>query len=388
MFFHIGPEKLQNFPVFYQHGDLCINLDNGWKVNHDQNNNLLLYKGYLDDHAIEDKLLEIAEQEEPVFYGNFCLLKCFDKGVSIKTDRLRSFPMCYDKKLGITNLQQLEWNIWTDSFAMLTNDLQLIESKFDLLGTVESTVLSFDYVVDEIDRILTDKVKRFAKNNTLPLRSFLSGGIDTGLLYSYLVKHDINNQLVDYSHIDFDYFYLKNHHTLSNFWGYNQIHHWREPCVLLTGAPGDEFTVRSPTTANMMLCYHGSSVSQLLFDTKYFNCLHRSYFLNPEYTELWKQQENITFDSLEHAIRECLNLVVNDYQHWHLGNTITWTPLRDMEIFKLIARLGKNDLMDQIMNSSVQKALITSNDPSLLLCLSTQKNSGNYMENLTNILHL
>ena len=387
MFFHIGPKMLENFPVAHHHGNLYINVDDGWAATRDQYNNLLLYKGYLDEYAIQDKLLEIAAQEEPSFLGNFCLIKCFDQGVSIKTDRLRSFPMWYNEKLGITNLQELDWNIWTDSFAMLTHDLQLIESKFDLLGTVESSTLYFDQVVDAIDVILTNKVKQFAKNNVLPLRSFLSGGIDTGLLYSYLVKHQIDNTLIDYSHIDFDYFYLKNHQMLSKFWGYNQIHHWREPCVLLTGAPGDEFTVRSPTTANMMLRYHGSSVSQLLFDPKYFTCLHRSYFLDPEYSDLWEKQQQLTFHSLEHAMRQCLNLIVNDYQHWHLGNTITWTPLRDMEIFKLIARLEKNDLMDQIMNSTVQKELIARNDYALLSCLSTQKNSGNYMENLTNILH-
>jgi hypothetical protein len=387
MFFHIGSKMLENFPVVHHHGNLYINIDDGWTATRDQYNNLLLYKGYLDEYPIQDKLLDIAAQEEPRFLGNFCLIKCFDQGVSIKTDRLRSFPMWYDAKLGITNLQELDWNIWTDSFAMLTHDLQLVESKFDLLGTVESSTLSFDQVVDVIDAILTNKVKQFAKNNTLPLRSFLSGGIDTGLLYSYLVKHQIDNTLIDYSHIDFDYFYLKNHQTLSKFWGYNQIHHWKEPCVLLTGAPGDEFTVRSPTTANMMLRYHGTSITQLLTDSKYQDCLHRSYFLDPEYSELWEQQQQLTFNGLDHAMRECLNLIVNDYQHWHLGNTITWTPLRDMEIFKLIARLGKNDLMDQIMNSSVQKELISRNDSALLACLSTQKNSGNYMENLTNILH-
>ena len=85
------------------------------------------------------------------------------------------------------------------------------------------------------------------------------------------------------------------------------------------------------------------------------------------------------------VILDCINLIVNDYQHWHLGNTLTYTPLRDIRIFEIIARLEKEALIDQVMNSCVQIEIIKRNRPELLKYLSSQKNFNN-MSNLTGIL--
>ena len=65
MFFNIGFDALDNFPFKHRHNNLVINLDAGWKQTVDRYNNSLHYKGYLDNFPIEDKLHEIAEQEEP-----------------------------------------------------------------------------------------------------------------------------------------------------------------------------------------------------------------------------------------------------------------------------------------------------------------------------------
>lgn len=386
MFFQIGPAK-DNFPFQYTHKNLVVNLDQGWTETCDSYGNKLFYKGYADDYDIKEILENISNQEEPLYTGNFCVIKCFDKGITVKADRYRSFPLWYSKKEGLTNLYALSWKIWADSYAMITLDSELVESKFNLIPDFETSYLSFDQVVDHVDCLLKKKIKNFIKFNSLPLKSFLTGGIDTGLLYSYLHKLKIPNELVTYTHMDFDYFYMKNHVTLMKFWGYSQIHHWKEHCVILTGAPGDEFTVRSPYTVNMMLKYYDSEIPKLLSEHIYHNSLHKEYFRKEEYDQIWEEQKNLKFDSLKHVICQCLNLIVNDHQHWHLGNTITWTPLKDIEFFITIARLCPADLKDHIMNSTVQKELIKRNFPELLSCLSTNKNSGNYMENLVKIIN-
>jgi hypothetical protein len=59
--------------------------------------------------------------------------------------------------------------------------------------------------------------------------------------------------------------------------------------------------------------------------------------------------------------------------------------LRDLRIFKLIARLPLENLKQQIMNSVIQRSLITKNNPKILDYLSNKKNSANYLENLTNL---
>jgi hypothetical protein len=379
MFFNIGPKKLDNYPINYQHGNLIINLDTGWLETTDIHNNKVLYKGYIDNGNIEDYIQSISEQEEPLYTGNFCLIKCFDQGITLKTDRYRSFPIWYNKEKGINNLIQYDETIWTDSFITVTFNLTKIESKFDLIGPIKTTTLKFNEVVEYVDKILTDKISTFAQTLKQPVKVFLSGGIDTTTLFSYFYKLKIPYEIINCYHTDLDYFYLKNHGDLRNFWGYRQFHYWDDSIILLSGAPGDEFTVRSPTTVNMILRYYDTSVGELL--PEYTNSLHYQYFSN--YSTLWESQKNLNYTSLEEVIISCSSIILNDWQHWHLGKTISYTPFRDLRLFQTIARLEFDDLVEHIMNSSIQKELITRNNPELLQILSTNKNSNNYMENVT-----
>jgi hypothetical protein len=379
MFFQISNSKLDNFPVNYRHNNLVVNLDDGWHIAYDEHNNTLFYKGYLDKGKIKDYILEISNQEEPLYTGNFCLLKCFNQGVTVKTDRYRSFPIYYDSSL--TNLHATGDKIHTDSYVMIKNNLEKVESKFKLIELKNFQNLSFDSCVDKIDNILQNKLTAFFESNSLPLHIFLSGGIDTTTLYSYVLKLKIPHVLINCLHTDLDYFYLKNHYTLSNNWGFNQIHHWSTPCVLISGAPGDEFTVRSPTTANMLLKYYNTGIDKLL--ENYKDSLHYFYFL--KYLDIFKSQSHLHYNSLSDAIFDCSNMLVNDYQHWHMGQTIVYTPFRDMEIFETIACLRRNDLIEQVFGSVIQRELIKRNNPQLLHTISNKKNTGNYMENLTNL---
>lgn len=387
MFFNIG-KYADNFPQHYVHNNLYINLDSGWTETTDQHNNLILYKGYLDNGLLKDNVHEIAAHEEPRYFGNFCVIKCFDKGIALKTDKLRSFPIFYDKNWGITNLNQSDYTCWTDSYVMLDFNLNLVESKFQIANQGSTETLSLDQVVQQVDDHLTNKIQDFFNKNTLPVKVFLSGGIDTMLLYSYIKKLNIGHELVKCSHIDYDYFYLKNHGNLSKFWGYNQIHHWKEKCILVSGTPGDEFTVRSPTTANLILRYYNTSILDLLNNNSYKDSLHYTYYNNENYKSIWDNQKEIHYNTLEDAIAESINLNLNDWQHWHLGNTLTYTPLRDIELFNCIARLEFESLCDHVMNSTVQKRIIELNAPELLTGLAYQKNSNSYMENLVDILEV
>jgi hypothetical protein len=172
-----------------------------------------------------------------------------------------------------------------------------------------------------------------------------------------------------------DEFYLANSSDIKKHWGYRQIHHWQMPCVLASGAPGDEFMLRSPTTANQYLLSHGTSIPEQL--TQHPDCLHRDYF--SQYTDLFLSQQAGT-------TAELCNTVVNDWQHWHLGNTLTWTPFRDLELFKLFLALPYDQALGQIINSSVSRKLIERNVPGLTQVLSDQKNTGNAMRNLRGLL--
>lgn len=382
MFFNIGHKVLDNFPNHYKHNNLVINYDDGWKQTNTADSKVVIYKGYIDNSNINNAIENITSHKEPQHTGNFCLFYLTDNGVEIRTDRCRSFPLWYSKTHGIGNLAEFDKQIYSDAYVAIKDNLELHEVKFQIIKTINEDRLDIEQVVNIVDDILYKKIKNFYfNNNTLPLRVFLSGGIDTMTLYSYVLRLGIPHELVKYLHTDLDYFYLKNHHTLQNFWGYRQIHHWRDPCILLSGAPGDEFTCRSPSTANMLLRYHGTSILDSLDANT--DSLHYKYFKN--YSILFESQKNLKFYSFKSVLYKCINMILNDYQHWHLGNTLCFTPFRDIDIFNTIARLDKDSLIEQIFTSTIQLQLIKKNAPWLLGGLSTHKNTGNFMENLVTI---
>jgi hypothetical protein len=119
-------------------------------------------------------------------------------------------------------------------------------------------------------------------------------------------------------------------------------------------------------------------VVDLLEQAEWHDCLHSAYFRKKDNYEIFKQPATATPWDL-------CNIIVNDWQHWHLGNTLTWTPLRDLEIFKLLLRLPMDAAVEQVMNSKLSIQLIEQNCPGLSAGLSTQKNSGNVLSNLTRI---
>lgn len=383
MFFSITPKPQSNYSHFYHLGPFVVSTDAGWQ-RHDTDAYSCIYKGYADNDRLFDLLDQIATQTEPQLFGNFCMIvyNNASKQLQVKSDRWRSFPLYFDKNI-VTNLLPRANTAWTDSLLTIEEDFSIKEDKFDVVGSIDTTELTFVEVINLIDKILLERTQNFIKNNILPVRVFLSGGVDSLLVYSYLEKFTNNYKLVKGLHIDFDRFWLMNHDTIKkNFWGYTQIHHWNDPCILTSGAPGDEFMLRSPVTADLFLKFHNYNIIDLLEKENSKYCLHRAYFQKPANYQIFKTQTVDPTWTREQLFWNLCNIIVNDWQHWHIGNTLTWTPLRDLEIFKLMLRLPLSDTINQIMDSGLSKQLIEHNQMGLSQLISTQKNSGNYMSNL------
>ena len=370
MFFHIADQHQENYPCHWHMGSFRVSTDSGWQLRQ-IGTAQVLYKGYADAAPVENLLLDIVLQTIPQILGNFCAIVLADDALTIQTDRYRSFPI-YINDHSVNNLIPTEHTAWTDSLITVHSDLSVTENKFNVIGHAWLPTST----VDQIDQLLTDKIKRFAEHNQLPLRVFLSGGVDTLLLYSYIRRLDIPHEMTWNLHTDLDEFYLANSYDIKKHWGYCQIHHWQQSCVLASGAPGDEFMLRSPTTANQYLLKNGTSIPRLLANN--LDCLHHTYFT--KHLDLFRGQQAATAPEL-------CNTVVNDWQHWHLGNTLTWTPFRDLELFKLFLALPYEQAVAQIMNSAVSCELIERNVPGLTRVLSDQKNTGNAMRNLRGLLN-
>jgi hypothetical protein len=387
MFFHISKTVQPNFPHNHRTNHFVVNLDEGWTNVQDQHGNDIWYKGYLDDAPLQWHAVRISDESTPTHNGNFCVIKVTDSGLTIRTDKLRSFPIWHDLNDGLTNLRSMNTTVWADSVIDVANDLSLSQTSFDAIGNINDSVLTKEQAVDQIDTLLDNKIKTFLDNLSDPLKVFLSGGWDTGLIFSYIKKHTNNYELVRSLHRECDYFYLKNHGDLKKFWAYqHQIHSWKEPCILVSGAPGDEFTARGPLTANLLLLPHGLSIPTLLKDPKFKNGYMYSYYNQEKFIDMWNKQEqeyNKNKLSIGDTIKTACNYNLNDWQHWHLGNTLTWTPLRDIEMFKLFARLEPTALIDQVMNGGIQKELINRNDSALMHYMAPYKTTTNYMSSLT-----
>lgn len=388
MFFSITRKTKDNFSQSYRMGSFDIYTDAGWHTA-SVNDQQVLYKGYADIGTMETMLPTIVNQQEPELRGNFCAI-VFDPSTNtlqINTDRYRSFPIYITDNEEITNLVPQARTAWTDSLITIDQHLRVSEEKFNLIGDINLDPISLSDALDQIDSILSERVQGFLQHNTLPIRTFLSGGVDSLLVYSYLQRFTNNYEIIKCQHFDYDRFWLMNSGTIKErFWGYSQIHHWTDPCILTSGAPGDEYMLRSPTTADMLLKFNNVYVVNLLTLPEWQGCLHQKYFQKPANYKIFKEQQIDSGWDRGMLLWNMCNTVANDWQHWHLGNTLTWTPLRDLEIFKIILRLPLDIQLTQIMNSDISKALIERNGSGLACLISNQKNAGNELSNLTDFL--
>jgi hypothetical protein len=349
MFFSISTYTSDpRFPNNYQAGNLWINCDNGW-----QRTDNTFYKGYTD---------------------NYCKIVVNAAGASIEHSRPRSFPLYYQAGL-VTNLESTVAQAWSDDTVTIDNlgYITLDKSPIDL--TVRSTPLTIAQAQQQIRQLLDEKVKQAPSN----LKLFCSGGVDTLLLYSMLDKFE----LVTDEHYEPDQFTTENKLALDKFWAYKQIHHWTEPTWLATGSHGDEYFLRGPAIIAMLTAWHDINFGQLLADN--LDCYHYHYF--NKYSDLWAdswksrdqlREEYLTVESLHLLI---MNILVNDYQHWHLGNTLTWTPFKDIDIARILLQCPINELIPQFLDARLSKDLIIDYNPAIIDYLSQYKNH-NSKENL------
>lgn len=386
MFFSISHTQKDNFTDHYRFGNFFVGLDSGWQLA-EINNKSVLYKGYVDTGSLDSLLGAIVEQQKPSFTGNFCaLVYCPDtEEIKIKTDVWRSFPIYINQNVEVTNLIQQSYTVWTDGIVTIDKQLNFIETKFDPIGKIDTSLISEQEGLSILDNLLTEKTKSFLAHNTKPIKVFLSGGIDSMLVFSYLKKLTEDFEFVCGEHIEWDRFYMKNRNDIKSFWGFKQYHYWLTDTILTSGVPGDEFSLRSPHTASLyvMNTENGKTIPE--FNINPGN-MQYTYFSRDKNMKMFKEIELTENECIswpyEKLVWQICNNVLNDWQHWHLGKTITWTPLRDLNIIKTILRMPHDVIVKQIFDSCISKNLIERNVPGLGQAVNPQKNSFNDLSNL------
>ena len=375
MFFQIKSEIDTTFPTCIKLTDnLWLNADEGWKVFY-LDEAAVIFKGYLDDtEPTVEVLTEIASSPVPTFYGNFIALIVKDRAVTIQHDVYRSFPLFVDENL-IHNMDPTSaYRVPSSLILTVTDEFEVRYIQFDPIGEVSIDPITKEEAIEEIDSILLSKFSSFFAHNTLPIKIFVSGGIDTLMCWSYLKKLGVDYEIVSEENIASTLFIENKLDGINKFWAYCQIHSWEMPTVLVSGAMGDEVFLRGPLTGNMLLTNFGTSYPEELKPEHY----HYYYHLLPKNEKCYDPGSET--ESKLQVIKKILGININDHQHWHLDQTLTFTPFKDIRITKLLLRLSFDDVIGQLVDAEIGKELVRRNCPTLLRHLHQQKNKAKRSE--------
>lgn len=359
MFFSFCPWQDDRFPEHKLINDQWwFNHDKGW-----QQTDAGWIKGYRYDQ---------------LDHGNHCEVTIDQNSdIHIKHDIDRSFPLWWDESRQVlTNLLGTGENIWCDDVVKLTTN-GLYKTKQNIYGITNQSSIDYDTLITALYNNLHAKIIQFKQDSTQK-KLFLSGGIDTLILLAMARSVDLDVEILDYDHFEYDKFLdLNLEHIKARHWGYKQMHHWQQDCFLMTGACGDEFFMRGPNTLSIWCAWHGICIEALLSKNDGY---HTKYFQLDKNLSIFKQnylnQDRIRdlYPTKKDLIRQILHINANDHQHWHLGNTLTWTPFKDLELSRLCMALDAEEFVDHMINATISKKLLCKFDASCVQFLSTYKN--------------
>lgn len=345
MFFNIGKELNFDFPVHVTFPGICLSLDEGWKI---QENTI--------SKGLED---------------NFCVLKYNKGAIEIDCGSRRKFPIFYDNE-NVSNLLSLEKEHTSGESATFVDNLVTLncDSESTIFERIEmSDNELFDYLYTYID----EKVKKFESD--LPINFFPTGGADVSMLISFVLKHKKKYNLLDSEYKAMDYFTCHNRSKIGRFWAYRDIHYWREPSILLSGTHGDEMMLRNPQHAYMISKANNENIlDELATNADYY---HSHYFLRPKHKISYDRA-----DEMNLSIEEIRNYILGrnslDYQYWHMGNTLTWTPLNDLKITNILLNFSYQAVKKQLLDAGITKQIIARNNPDHLKLVSKNKNINHF----------
>jgi len=401
MFFSISKTNNNDERFAIQHSvfDFKIHLDSGWEeIN--KNETTIFFKGYCDTEKLEEVVKEFINDKTPKYTGNFCIILADKHKVVITHDINRSFPLKYYANNLLTNLPYsenigIEDHIWSDSFVEYKNsgiNKTFLKNLYDI---DVSKNISLEECSDSIKNILITKIDGLNQfvDTSGTINVFLSGGIDTSMVYSLLKKYynkDKEINIITKEFFDFTKFTVMNMDTLlkhPNLWGYKSFHHWKEKTLYATGGMGDEIFMRGPTTTALWCAWNDINLIEEFEKLKY--SYHKKYFLRDKNTKIinyyWNNRKELQkeYPKYSDLCRQICNMTSNDHQHWHLENTISWTPLKDTEILKTILKLPKEIILQQIIHGIVDIKIISELCPGLEKYICTHKNDNQY-NNLVN----
>lgn len=361
MFFTVCPHADSRLPYHDSIGDMVLSHDAGW---HSKDSDVW-FKGY---------------KHNNIEHSNFAEITNNNNHIQVHTGNARSFPLWWNEESQtLTNLAPTGVQMFADRVPNIGT-----QSNFewrDVIGNIDTSEITVSQAVDLIVQNLCAKARALAQDYShLPLRLFITGGIDTVTLFALMRNQNIDFELLNYNHFEFDHFLNAQYPLLKEtHWAYQRIHHWTKPCMLLTGANGDESMMRGPGTLSTWAAWHNINVLELLKQQPGY---HSNYFGKAANAELFEHQLQHAQDVREkyptkHSLfKSIVDINLNDHQYWHLGHTLTWTPFADAEITKIMLRLSTSDMISQIIDATVSRQVIQRLYEPAVELISDRKNVG------------
>ena len=172
-----------------------------------------------------------------------------------------------------------------------------------------------------------------------------------------------------------DYFTCHTSDNIGNNWAYRDIHYWTTPSILMSGTLGDEMMLRNPQHAYMLAKLNGENIIETLKANP--DLYHSHYYSRSKLRHFYDEADTLNLNEAQTK-----NFILGrnsfDYQHWHMGETLTWTPLNDSTIANIMLNFSYAALRDQFLDAGISKKLIARNNPEHLKLVSKLKNVDHF----------
>ena len=150
---------------------------------------------------------------------------------------------------------------------------------------------------------------------------------------------------------------------LKNHWAFTQVKE-KDNSIIVTGFYGDEWVLRNPYYAHVLLSQRGINIIDE-FD-KIKDCYMKGHFEN--------YREKCVSKS-EMAVEELISQICNDFQIWHLNSTKFLSPLKHISLLNLLTA-DNQTIIDQVTDAKLSKSIIEKCNPSLLRLIDNRKNQS------------
>lgn len=357
MFFHISKQNFnhQILEELYTVKNFFVGLDSGW-----QRHNDVFFKGYATKH---DLLNKVKTRNFSPVQGSYCILD-FTNNFNIHVDTDRSFPISFDDDF-VTNIPSVG-----KKHAYIDGSVSYQNNRFEWVPYSHTKFsahpeINFEQCVDITIECLLDYFKDFVFDK--PIYCGDTQGVDTGVLQSVM---DYLN--IKYTTGDRNISYQAPESAKQLGWGFkNNI--YIDNTFVVTGYYGDEFVLRNPGFVNYILSHSGIDLNAE-FD-KRPDCYMKVFYDTRYRDKITKQQDDLHFDTLYQARYEVYNIMVNDNQIWHYGNTLNLIPFRNFDMARILLHADCDTIIKQVTQAEINKTIIERLSPTRLDNILKYKNT-------------